>query len=201
MPLSSLLGALSGLMALVAYGFYFRQAVKGQSTPNPSSWGIWLFAGIINAFTYFSVVGGNIWQSLFVMAVTFSVCVVFIYSLFKGRFTKVTWLEILIFVLALAIGIFWQLTSNDRISNLLLQSIYVLSYIPTVVGLVTGRAKEHYASWLAAVIASLLATLSLLVDFPGDWIAFVSPIVTGLMGDGLVLWLVVKKNGFVICGE
>ena len=194
MILSNIFGVLAGITALIAYGFYFKQAVRGQSTPNPSTWLIWFIAGIINTFTYFSVVDGNVWQSLFVIAVTFSVFIILIYALSKGKFAKIRSLEIIIFLLALGIGIFWQITANDRISNLLLQGIYVISYIPTVIGLVRRTAKEHYASWLTVVISYSFATLALLANHPEDWIAFVSPIVNGILGNGLIVLLIFSKK-------
>jgi len=181
-------------MVLVAYGFYISQAVKGQSTPNPASWLIWFIAGIINAFTYFAVVEGNIWQSLFVITVTFAVLVILIYSAAKGRFSRLSRLDVIIFVLAIAVGIFWRTSENDRIANLLLQGIYIISYIPTFSGLVKGTAKEHYASWTAAVVAYSFATLALVVDTPGDWIAYVSPVVNGVIGNGLVVLLVLFQQ-------
>jgi len=194
MILSNIFGAIAGLTALVAYSYYLKQAVRGQSTPNPSTWLIWFIAGVINTFTYFTVVGGNIYQSIFVIAVTFSVLVILVYSLFKGRFTKIKSLEIIIFLMAIGIGIFWQVTANDRISNLLLQSIYVISYIPTVTGLIRGTGKEHYVSWLTAFISYTFATLSLITNNPGDWIAFVSPVVNGILGNGLVVLLILQQN-------
>src|SRR3989339_675433 len=114
MILSNIFGALAGVTALITYGFYLKQAVKGQSTPNPSTWLIWFIAGVINTFTYFAVVNGNIWQSLFVIAVTFSVLVILVYALLKGKFTKIRPLDFFIFLMALAVGIFWQISSNDR---------------------------------------------------------------------------------------
>ncbi len=194
MTISNFLGLLSGVTALLAYAFYLKQAIKGQSTPNPSSWAIWFLAGIINTFTYFSVVNGNIWQSLFVVAITFSILIVLVYSLFKGKFTKITNLEVVIFLMAIAIGIFWQITSNDRISNLLLQSIYVISYIPTIIGITSGRAKENYNSWLIAVIAYFFTTLSLITNYPGDWISFISPILNGMLGNGLIVYLILRRR-------
>lgn len=194
MILSNIFGVIAGVTALIAYGYYFKQAVRGQSTPNPSTWLIWFIAGVINTFTYFVVVGGNIWQSLFVIAVSFSVLIILVYALYKGRFTKIKSLEIIIFLIALGIGIFWQITANDRISNLLLQGIYVISYIPTVTGLIKGSGKEHYVSWLTAVISYTFATLSLIVNNPGDWIAFVSPVVNGILGNGLIVLLILQQN-------
>lgn len=194
MSLSNVLGASAGVTILIAYVFYLRQAMKGLSTPNPASWAIWLVAGTINSFTYFTVVEGNIWQSLYTIAVTFSVVVILIYSSLRGRFSPVTSLEVVTFLLALAIGVYWQMTSNDRIANLVLQAIFVLSYIPTIVGLLRGRAKESIASWLTAVIAYIMATLALLTNYPSDWIAFVSPVLNGIIGNGLVVLLIIAKK-------
>ena len=190
MILSSIFGTLAGIAALVAYGFYFKQAVKGQSTPNPSTWLIWFIAGIINTFTYFTVVGGNIWQSLFVIAITFSVFIILAYSLIKGKFTKFKTLEAVIFIMALGIGFFWQVTDNDRIANLLLQGIYVISYIPTIAGLIKGTGKEHYMSWIVAAISYSFATVALITNYPGDWIAFVCPVVNGVIGNSFVAALI-----------
>lgn len=194
MDISYIFGLIAGITALITYGLYFKQTLKGQSTPNPSTWAIWLLVGIINAITYFSVTNNNIWQSFIVFTVTISVFVVFVYSLFKGKFSKISKTEIIVFILAIAIGIFWQITSNDRISNLLLQVIYVISYIPTINGIIKGTGKEHYIAWIAAFIAYLFSTISVGFDPQVDWIAFVHPIVNGLLGNGIVAVLVFYKN-------
>ena len=192
--ISYLFGLIAGITALITYSLYFRQTLKGQSTPNPSTWAIWLFVGIINTITYFSVTNNNLWQTFVVIAVTFSVSIVFIYSLFKGKFTKVSKIEIIVFILALAIGIFWQITSNDRMSNLLLQGIYAISYIPTVTGIIKGTGKEHYIAWIAAFIAYSFSIVSVATGPQVDWIAYVHPIVNGLIGNGIVIVLVLYKN-------
>ncbi len=193
MNLSLITGLLAGITILVAYGFYLKQAIKGQSTPNPSSWAIWLIVGIINTITYFSVVN-NIWQTLIAGAVTFSVAVIFVYSFWKGKFTKIKTIEKVIFVLTVIIGIFWQITSNDRVSNLILQFIYMVSYFPTVNGILNGSAKEYPVSWIIAIIAYFLSTISVLSSFNGDWISFLFPMANGLLGNGFVVFLIWYKK-------
>ncbi len=195
--LANFLGLLSSLFILASYAAYLKQAIKGESTPNPASWVIWLVAGLINAFTYFAVVDGSVWQSLFVMAATFSVLVVFLYSLVKGRFTSIKNLEMIILLIALSIGVFWQLSDNDRLANLLLQIIYILSYIPTLMALWRLQAEESSLSWGLAVFGYSLVVVGLVVNYPGDWIAFVSPVVNGMLGNGAVLCLILwnKKRG------
>jgi len=194
MDLSYLFGLIAGLVALLAYGTYFSQIIRGKSTPNASTWGIWLLLSVINTFTYFLVTNGNIWQSLIVFAVTFATAVIFIYSAIRGKFSKVTRIEVLVFILALAIGIFWQTTSNFRISNLLLQVIYLISIIPTVTGVIRGTGKEHYVAWVIAFIAYMFSTASIYFAPDVDWIAFVYPIVNGLMTNGIVIVSIFYKK-------
>lgn len=85
-------GLLAGLMALLTYGIYFRQVLKGQSNPNPSTWAIWLFVGILNTLTYISITKNNIWSSLIAITVTFCALIIFLYSLLKGKFSRVSWI-------------------------------------------------------------------------------------------------------------
>ncbi len=198
MLLSQIFGTLSGVFALVAYAMYFRQMAKGDSTPNPVSWLIFFLASVINSFTYFSVVQSNIWQSLFVIVITACLFAVLVYSLFKGKFTKIHPLEIATFVLAILVGIYWQMSDNARIANLALQAIYVIGYIPTYVGLIKGYAKENHASWAVAVVAYIFATFSLVANFPADWIAFVSPILNGIIGNGIVIYLILRAKRNII---
>lgn len=194
MGLSSIFGLLSGGIALVAYGFYFAQILKSQSTPNPASWLIWLLTGVINAFTYFSVTNGNIPQTFIVVAVLFSTFCIFLYSLWKGRFTKISRIEIISLLLAIAIGIFWQTTSDARTSNLLLQAIYLISYIPTVLGVLRGSARENPTSWSIILVAYIFATLSVVYGPHADWVAFANPLVNGLLGTGSAVAAILYSN-------
>ncbi|MFA6254754.1 MAG: hypothetical protein WC675_01820 [Patescibacteria group bacterium] len=194
MNYSYIFGLLAGITALIAYGLYFKQIFKGQSTPNPSTWGIWFLIGIINAITYFSVTNDNLWQSFIVIAVTLSVFIILVYARIKGRFARVSNIEIIIFVLALVIGFFWQITSNDRVANLLLQGTYIISYIPTIFGIIKGTGKEHYVAWSTVIVAYLFSTISLLFDPGVDWIAYVHPIVNGLLGNGVIVALILLKK-------
>ena len=196
LAMSSVFGLTGGVIAVVAYGFYFRQILKSQSTPNPSSWGIWSLAGLINAFTYFSVTGKDIWQSLIVMAVLLSTLTIFIYSFSKGKFTKISSIEIVVFILAIVIGIFWHITSDDRLSNLFLQGIYVISYVPTIFGVLRGSAKENLTSWTIIFMAYVFSTLSIIYGNHADWVAFVNPLVNGLLGTGFVISAIVYKSSF-----
>ncbi len=187
-------GLSAGVIAIIAYGFYFKQLLKSESTPNPASWAIWLLAGLINTFTYFSITNQNIWQSLIVIVVLFSTLVIFLYSLWKGKFTKVSKVEVTIFVSALLVGIFWQTTANYRVANILLQLIYLLSYIPTIIGIFSAKAKENPTSWTIILFGYVFSTLSICFGPHSDWVSFLNPVVNGLLGTGLVVFAIVYKK-------
>lgn len=181
----------SGLILFISYVFYFRQVKESVSTPNPSSWLIWAFVMIINATTYRQVLVEDP-----IKAITGYVavaCIVFmcLYSLRQHKFTRVQTIDIFIFAAALATGIFWQVTGNAFVAQLALQSILLISYIPTYVGLIQGRAKEDPRSWILVVVAYIFSILAIIVNYQGNWIELLFPIVNGIIGNGLVALLVI----------
>ncbi len=115
MNISQFFGLLAGLTALITYFFYFRQVLKNHSTPNPATWLIWVVVGLINLLTFFSITGNNWWQSFIVIAVFFCMTGIFIYSIFKGKLSKISVIGYISLILAIIIGAFWQITANDRL--------------------------------------------------------------------------------------
>jgi hypothetical protein len=194
MNISDFLGLISGIVAVIAYGLYFLQTVKGRSTPNPSTWAIWVLIGIINSLTYFSLIADNWWQALVVLAAATFSLITFVYSLFRGKFSKISKIEIVVFILAIIIGVFWRLTANDRLANLFLQMIFVLSYIPTISGLIKGSAKESYVAWVVACVAYLLSAITVASNPAADWIALIFPLVNGVLGNGSIAVLTIYKQ-------
>ncbi len=108
--------------------------------------------------------------------------------------SKISKIEIIMFGLAIAIGIFWQITSNDRISNLILQVIYIISFVPTISGIIRKRSKEHPTAWIAASISYLFSIISIALANQIDWIAFIHPVVIGLLGNGIVAALIIHQR-------
>ena len=194
MDVSQFFGLLAGLTALVVYFFYFKQVSKNQSTPNPATWIIWVIIGLINLLTYFSVTGNNWWQSFIVIAVFFCMTGVFVYSIFKGKISRVSNIGWISLILAIVIGIFWQVTSNDRIANLLLQGIYLISYVPTGIGIIKGTVKEHYPAWIGAFVAYTFSVISIWAGPQIDWIAYAHPVVNGLICNGTIVILILLKK-------
>lgn len=193
MDTSNLFGLFAGITILIAYVIYFRQIIQSKSTPNPSSWAIWLLTGLISSVTYFSVTDHNIWQSLAGISETLLLLFIFIYSLNKGRFSKISKTEVLTFSLAVIVGIFWQITSDDRISNMLIQSIFIIAFIPTIAGILKGYAKESINAWITVFVSCSFLLISVGMDPYIDWVAFIHPIVA-LLGNGLIVGSIIYKK-------
>lgn len=194
MDLSQFFGLLAGLTALLTYFFYFKQVLKNKSTPNPATWVVWVVVGLINVLTYFAVTGDNWWQSFIVIAVFFCMTGVFIYSIFKGKLSRLSSVGIVSLILVIIIGVFWQVTANDRIANLLLQGIYLISYIPTGVGILRGTVKEHHTAWIIAFTAYVFSVFSVYTGPPADWVAYAHPVINGLLCNGAIVLLMFYRR-------
>ncbi len=185
--MKEVLTILSSLIFLAVICFYMKQLVQGQSTPNPATWVIWLLVSALNLFTYFAVVDGDMFKSLLSITMTSGIAFVFLYAFVKGKIGKAGKVEVFSFLLAVGVGILWQTTGNADISNLLLQGVFLISFVPTVIGLLKNELREKSLPWDLAVIAYVLQTAAIIVDWSNSsWVELGFPIVNGLLGNGSV---------------
>ncbi len=192
--LANILSICASIAAVICYISYIRQIVRGFSIPNPATIFIWFSVGILNALTYNTIVSKDIWKSLIFFTTSGLLCILFFYSLFRGKFAKFERIELTAIIMAVGIGIFWKTTGNAIVSNLLLQVIYIISFIPVLVGLHRGKLKEKSFAWIVAVIAYVFATMAILLKFDGNWLSLVPPILTGIMGNGSVALFIFLKR-------
>lgn len=181
------------VFALLSMGSYVVLLLRGATTPNPASWIIWLVIGVINTVTYLSTVEGDWSRAGVLIIVTTGILLVTVYSLVRGRFSRLGRLEISVLALALAVGTFWQMTGNAILANLVLQMVYVISFVPTVIGLRNGSIKEHPGPWALSVFAYVAMIASVFVNWETNhWVALAHPILNGLLGNGMVVFYALK---------
>ncbi len=174
---------------------YFRQVVMGTSVPNPATWFIWALATTMNAFTYFLVLRGDWLKSSFSFVVAVGLCSVFVYSLVRGKFAALGRVDALTLVLCVGIGVFWQLSKNAVLSNLALQVILLVSFIPTIIGLLRGRLREKIWPWVVAVLAHSCQTAALLLDWGNQhWASVAFPVVNGIVGNGMISAIIILQS-------
>ncbi|MFT6361432.1 MAG: hypothetical protein ACJA2Z_000423 [Candidatus Paceibacteria bacterium] len=114
----------------------------------------------------------------------------------KGKFSKLKRIDIFSFSAALIVGVFWQVTGDAFLSQIALQIIIIIAYMPTLIGLDKGHAKENPLSWLIVVLAYVFLMISILIEYQGNWIELLFPLVNGLIGNGLVAYFAIKKRRF-----
>ena len=194
--MSDFFSTLSCITMIAALSFYFRQVVVGASTPNPTTWFTTMVVGIMNTVTYFHVVGGDVQKFLMTAIVACGASLIFLYSLRKGKLTRLGGVDRMCLVSAFVVGVFWQTTGNDIATNLLLQVIMLISIIPTLSGLLFGKAREKPLAWVLSALAHLFLALAVVTDWnDGSWVSMVYPVVNGFFGRGSVAFLAYIQKG------
>lgn len=173
---------------------YFKQLIKNESTPNPATWLIWVVVTIINTVTYFFVVE-NFWIFLASAVMASVIFIIFVTALFKGKFTRINKVDTFSLLLAVAIGIFWLVSGNSVVANVSLQLIFLISFYPTLNGLLTKQGKERPMPWFFALASYVLQIVNVLTNPITLW-ALTFPIIHGIGNGtiGFVAYFQNKKN-------
>ncbi len=197
MTAGNILAVFANILLIVVYIAYMRQVVKGQSTPNPATWIIWFIVMLINSCTYILIIG-NLYKSAIAVSAAIFIGIVLTYSLVKGKFGPLKRLEIIVLATTVAIIVFWIKTGDAHISNLLLQIIILISFVPTAIGLLRGDLKEKIFPWALATAAYLFQIVALLIDFKGNYVSIAYPFINGICGNGsiavIILWIKSKRT-------
>lgn len=194
MNVSELLALLSGVAALAAYASYGERMHRGRVVPNAATWLIWLVLGVINAATYIATTKGKLHQTIIVFTVTGCIAVIFAYTLAVGKFSYPSAIDAVCLAAATVVIGLWMATGSPRLANLLLQIIYITSYVPTIAMLLGRKQHESSTPWILASIAYGFATLAVLADYSGDWLSLSYPLVCGVAANSIMAVLAHKCN-------
>lgn len=187
-----LLPIVASAFNLLSGGTYLVQVVKGKSVPNPATWLIWVIVTIINMFTYFFVVKGSVWLSLSSIVLACGILFIFAFSLLKGKFSKLGKLEITCLALSFVIGLFWRLSGNSIVSNIAIQSIFLISFYPTLIALLNMQTKEKPLAWFFASTSYALQIILVLTS-SAPLYGLIFPIVN-LIGNGTIGIVALRQN-------
>lgn len=177
---------------------YFLQVQRGQSHPNAATWIIWLFVDILNLASYGEMVHDEPFKAYTAFASTVNACVIFAYAAWNHHFAKIDLVDVVLLAITVIIAAVWKITGNATLSNVLLQSVFVISFSLTIRSVWKG-AHEHPAAWLVAVFAYLLSIVAIILtwDSAEDGWQLAFPIVNGVLGNGsipLTLWIVHRRR-------
>ncbi len=177
MHLALILATIAGLLHSVGYIQYARKIITGTSRPNLASWSLWVALAMLNGVSYF-IMSGDVVKSLLSLVSSLGCVMVWIIALRLGRFSRldrIDWVAMIIGVVAI---IAWWKLRSATIANLLLQSCFLISIVPTYRSVWKNPHGEQLSPWLLWTIAYALATLVVVLRYQGHGADLAYPMIS-----------------------
>jgi len=135
---------------------------KKEIKPALAMWVFFTLAVILSLITYLGEGNFSIWDNILnttdIILVTTISIFIFIYG---DKSSKFNTFDIGCLIAVLTIVVFWIISKNHLITNLLIQLILVISYFPVIRRLFKLKENtEPFSVWIAMMLAPMLALLS-----------------------------------------
>jgi hypothetical protein len=130
-----------------------------------------------------------------VLAVATSTAIVsfiFLVSLIKSKFSRISHIDIISLVVAVGVGVFWKVSNDAVIANIALQVLFVISFFPTINGLLKGVARERPVPWLLGTAAYIVQIVIVLSNPITLW-AVTFPLIQ-IIGQGTIAFLAYRQS-------
>lgn len=192
----NLLGSLALCVAptLLIIGSLKKESDPGKIEPNPATFLIRSVVAWINLATYFVGSQTTIIRTSVLWVSCISLSLIFILTLFLGRWKMVRTIEIICLCLAVALLQVWH-QSTPVVANLLLQVVLVISFIPSAIRMYQLKEKQTSPPWIFATVAYVLMTTALFVDPRGyKLFQLVNPIIPGIGGNLTLAILALRQE-------
>ncbi len=185
------IGIMAGIIQIIGYVLYMRNAFSGSIFPNPASWSIWAFASILNLISYAEMTGD--WPKIILPAACSVMnMATFLTCLFKGRLRKLRMIEWTILFLDIVIVLFWWLSKSATLTNLLLQASTLISFLPLICDVWKNPSIEKPTPWLLWTLGYALLFSIVLLRWK-KWEDAVYPLLC-LILHGIVLYACTFKK-------
>jgi len=141
---------------------YIVQLIRKQSSPALAMWIFFTIAVAMSLFTYLKEghvsFTDNILNSTDLILVATVSLAILIWGDHSTRFNQ---FDIGCLIAVLLIVVFWILTQNHRVTNLLIQLILVIAYFPVVRRMLkASRNTEPFSVWILLMVAPVFSLLS-----------------------------------------
>ena len=187
MEIKEILGFLVVCMLLPAYSIYLIQIFKKEVKPTLSTWIIFSVATAINAISYLVATQIDYLSGVFLLTDAISCSIICIMSVIFNRSSiKFKPFEKYYLFTAFMVVIFWIVTRNAFMSNLLIQMLIVIGYFPTVQNMVVNKKNtESFTLWSVELIAITISLYPAMVD--GNLLSTIYSVRTCIMISVLLL--------------
>ena len=151
-------GVVAAALAFVAYAPYIRDIFKGTTKPHVFSWLLWTFlTAIIFAL---QVNGGSGWGSLTTLSISVISFLIFVASLRNGK-KLIKKIDIVFFVLGITAIPLWLVAKQPILSMVLLVTIDMLAFAPTVRKSWNAPYSETLATYIIVIFRHILAVVAI----------------------------------------
>ncbi len=145
-------------VSLVAFFFYFKNIIYGQTKPNLVSWFIWMLAPFIGVFFQLKAGGGLAALPVFLAGAGSLLVIIFSFRN-KNAYWKLTRLDIICGILSLTALVFYIYTHNLSISILFAILSDGLAFIPTFIKSWKSPETETNSVYFADIFNNILGLL------------------------------------------
>lgn len=153
------LSVLAALFQVSAYVAYFTQVSAGGSIPNPASWSVWALLSVLNALTFWRASKDALATAQFFTG-SVACVTVWTYSLTAGKFVPLdakAWFVLIFCFVACAI---WYVKQSAIYANLVIAGIFVISSVPTFMGVWRNSNVEQPLAWILWTTAFAVTTIN-----------------------------------------
>lgn len=142
------------------YYIYANQVIFDGTDPNFASWTVWAFLSVLNAVTFWKGTKSLVKASQFIVG-SVSVISIWIITYNLGGFSPIGKLEVVIMLLGVSASLVWWRTGVATYASVLIGFIYLVSFIPTFVGVIDGTADEVSFTWYMWAVAFAATSLNI----------------------------------------
>jgi hypothetical protein len=141
---------------------YIWQLVKKEIKPALAMWVMFSVAVIMSLVTYLSDSNFGFLDNIInTVDVIYVVSISVAIAIWGDKSTKITRFDIGCLSVVGLIVVFWLLTQNHLVTNVLIQCILVIAYFPVVKRLLETKANhEPFLIWIGMLIAPVFSLLS-----------------------------------------
>jgi hypothetical protein len=122
-------GLAGSVIGIISYAPYFRDMLRRSTKPHPFSWFVW---GLVSSIAFYAQIisGGGI--GAWTTGITAFACLsIACFAVFLGE-RRITRLDIICFIGALAGIVAWRITHDPLNAVLIVLVVHILGFIPTV---------------------------------------------------------------------
>lgn len=186
--MSTILGVITVLIALISYSIYIRDMLRGRTKPHSVTWLVW---ALLNSFIFYEQLVGGAGPGAWVTgSAALANVIILLLSIRYGE-RRVSRLDWVCLIAALGVFVFWQQTANGTVAVVLACLIFILGFIPTI------RKAWRHAREETALTFALNSSKFLIALFALEAVTVTTalyPAVLFAMNAGFVVLLLVRRR-------